>query len=88
MLNKLFLKIKNFLFHKKNKKEYTIDDLLKRDAAIRSLDKPSDMVECENCKTIVPSDSIVVCSKCGKHGCKECFTCDASDSKYYCEDCW
>ena len=87
------------LFRKK-KRIVSIEELMSRNDKIRELYKKNDAViqkddkakkeplnkECPNCH--IKNASIVICKKCGKKGCKECFIYNPIDESYYCEDCW
>ena len=74
------------------RKEYTLDELVKRGEELKELHnqqvhpEASTSLTCPSCRATV--SEIRICAKCGKAGCDYCMTYDPSEGKHYCDDCW
>jgi hypothetical protein len=96
MLNKIIKFIKNlFIKEKKVKinppKHPSEQELSERSKNIKKMyeeEKPktNDLFVCPTCK--INASKIVECKKCGAKGCDLCFTYDASEKGFFCENCW
>jgi hypothetical protein len=95
----MFKKIKNFIasifFKKKEIKvkppsHPTEKELSERNKNIKQIYKDKQKVSgsfvCPTCS--INTTKVVTCKKCGAKGCDLCFTYDAAEQGFFCEDCW